>query len=390
MSSVNNKYNTSTTAPEVVNMYGAPTNVLKGSIVICVHGLFGSATQLNSLFDNLKTSAYKDYFDAVILDGSVYAEMIEADRTKLSKEDDIKQKDATDRLLNDLKTYVGNNPNKNYFFKVELKSPWAGLLNTQVDSLHKVVSYVRRFNLPIVLLGYSKGGVVNMRYVKEYGEKSPISKLISIATPHTETFLQEAIRIIFDKLKDDVPNMILYADEVVKLAYSIVEEKLVNKIDLLPNWWITDKTLMDKWNSVESKPKVTTIRGDAINVREHFISDFVVPDNSADALGFEGITRRYRIKDEMATLSFAELKERLGSGKEWFNYLKNVAEKIVSSEDVKVVEAFYELLTKYMEKIRIDEYVECMKLAHTDLLDLGYCLLDHKSTAKYVYFGLYA
>lgn len=390
MSSVNNKYNTSTTAPEVVNLYGAPKNILKGSIVICVHGLFGSASQLTPLLNNLKTSAYKDYFDAEIIDGTVYAEKVDVDRTELSKEKDIAQKDATDKLLNDLETYVGNNRTKNYFFKVELKHSQFGLLSTQVDSLHKVVSYVRRFNLPIVLLGYSKGGVVNMRYVKKYGEESPISKLISIATPHTETFLQEAVRIIFDKLKDDVPDMIFNADEVVKLAYSIVEEKLVNKIDLLPNGFVTDKDLMGKWDSVESKPKVTTIRGDAINVREHFISDFVVPDNSADALGFEGITRRYRIKDEMATLSFAELKERLGSGKEWFNYLKNVAEKIVSSEDVKVVEAFYELLAKFMEKIRINEYVECMKLAHTDLLDLGYCLLDHKSTAKYVYFGLYA
>ena len=390
MSSVNNKYNTSTTAPEVVNLYGAPKNILKGSIVICVHGLFGSASQLTPLLNNLKTSAYKDYFDAEIIDGTVYAEKVDVDRTELSKEKDIAQKDATDKLLNDLETYVGNNRTKNYFFKVELKHSQFGLLSTQVDSLHKVVSYVRRFNLPIVLLRYSKGGVVNMRYVKKYGEESPISKLISIATPHTETFLQEAVRIIFDKLKDDVPDMIFNADEVVKLAYSIVEEKLVNKIDLLPNGFVTDKDLMGKWDSVESKPKVTTIRGDAINVREHFISDFVVPDNSADALGFEGITRRYRIKDEMATLSFAELKERLGSGKEWFNYLKNVAEKIVSSEDVKVVEAFYELLAKFMEKIRINEYVECMKLAHTDLLDLGYCLLDHKSTAKYVYFGLYA
>ena len=375
---------------QVKNVSSAPKNILKGSIVICVHGLFGSASQLTPLLNNLKTSAYKDYFDAEIIDGTVYAEKVDVDRTELSKEKDIAQKDATDKLLNDLETYVGNNRTKNYFFKVELKHSQFGLLSTQVDSLHKVVSYVRRFNLPIVLLGYSKGGVVNMRYVKKYGEESPISKLISIATPHTETFLQEAVRIIFDKLKDDVPDMIFNADEVVKLAYSIVEEKLVNKIDLLPNGFVTDKDLMGKWDSVESKPKVTTIRGDAINVREHFISDFVVPDNSADALGFEGITRRYRIKDEMATLSFAELKERLGSGKEWFNYLKNVAEKIVSSEDVKVVEAFYELLAKFMEKIRINEYVECMKLAHTDLLDLGYCLLDHKSTAKYVYFGLYA
>ena len=71
MSSVNNKYNTSTTAPEVVNLYGAPKNILKGSIVICVHGLFGSASQLTPLLNNLKTSAYKDYFDAEIIDTTV-------------------------------------------------------------------------------------------------------------------------------------------------------------------------------------------------------------------------------------------------------------------------------------------------------------------------------
>lgn len=389
MSSVNNKYNTSTTAPEVVNMYGAPTNVLKGSIVICVHGLFGSATQLNLLFDNLKTSAYKDYFDAVILDGSVYAEMIDADRTKLSDTDDINKKDITDALLNNLKSCVDNDQTKNYFFKVELKDSKDGKITDQVDSLHKVVTKIQDYNLPIVLLGYSKGGVVNMNYVFAYKDDVNISKLISIGTPHTTTIGQEVVEIIIDRLIEKVPEMILNLDEVVVKAYEKLGDLASSGIGLILNGWVTDDELADKWNSLESRPKVTTIRGDAIKVRDKFISDFVVPDESANAIGFNGITHRYGLKDEMATFSLEEFKEKLNS-EEVVECLKNVAEKITSFDVEEVSEAVLELITTVINKLEIEEYEECLKLAHLELFNSGVSLLTHKTTAKYVYFGLYA
>lgn len=371
MASISKTYNSSTTAPEVVNTYGAPTNILKGSIVICVHGLFGDGNTLNALFDNLDSSAYKSYFNGKIIFGTVNAENMEGSSVLAS----LNRQVAVDRT-------------KNYFIKVTLKNSQFGTITEQVNSLNKVVDKVLTYGLPIVLLGYSKGGVVNMRYSLTYPGK--VAKLISIGTPHTDTFIQDIIRIIVKKLKAGLPN-ILFVDDIVEQAYEKLGDIVNYGVGSLLNGWVTDSGLVDAWNKPgESRPKVTTIRGDAIKIDDTFVSDFIVPDDSASAVLFKNITHRYALSDEMATFSQNAFADKLGCAEDIYEVLKCFASCIVSNTAITVVDGLFNLIANLVDNNWGVGYKECLKLMHCNTpLNKDY-LLTHKQTAKYIYFGLYA
>ena len=86
-------------------------------------------------------------------------------------------------------------------------------------------------NIPIVLIGYSKGGVVNLKCAIDiYGL---IDRIINVGTPHEDTFIQDIIQTIADVFKDKCKLGFLATLLIGALIGAIVASQLAS--DVLTN-----------------------------------------------------------------------------------------------------------------------------------------------------------
>lgn len=185
------------------------------------------------------------------------------------------------------------------FFKTLFRNK-IGRVDDQVEELHSIVLKVKEIfgdDVPIFLVGYSKGGLVNMRYATL--KKGYVKNITSIGTPYLNSFLQKAL-----SLADDVIGVPLYTiagTKIVDMNRGIREllDSYLSDEDLGDDAFFTK--LKNDWNSIplNKKPYITCIACSQIgfenNPEDGF--DLIVSVEAQKATGFNNINQRVLIDD---------------------------------------------------------------------------------------------
>ena len=155
---------------------------LKGSVVLCQHGFLGEENTMNPLFDNLKNNVLRSFYNCEFCEGVI--------RTI----DLSYKKDSIKEVVDKIKA----NPDHNVFVRTLFRDSKYGDVSDQAKELANMINQIRYYlpNIPIVLIGYSKGGVVNLKCAID--NPGLIDCIINVGTPHEDTFIQDIIQTIAD------------------------------------------------------------------------------------------------------------------------------------------------------------------------------------------------
>ncbi|WP_027334962.1 hypothetical protein [Mycoplasmopsis felifaucium] len=260
-----------------MNYYNVTPQFLSKGVVLCVPGLFCTAETYDPMWKNLK-----------LLENI----------TTISICDEVLQ------VLNIHSGYIINVLNRQReipkisFFKV-LFSNWIGRVDDQVEELHTIILKIQQVlgaDTPIFLVGYSKGGLVNMRYVSLH--KGIVKNITSIGTPYENNFLQTILTISDDIFKN-----------AAIMSYGGVSSLMSKISDLLDNY-VADEDLgsneffvklKNGWNSLPSyqKPYITCIGCSQIGLSSNSLygSDLIVDVQVQRASNYSNINSRKLIDD---------------------------------------------------------------------------------------------
>lgn len=184
------------------------------------------------------------------------------------------------------------------FFKTLFSNP-IGRVADQVSELHSIILKVKEIfgsDTPIFLVGYSKGGLVNMRYVSIH--KGYVKNVTSIGTPYENSFLQTVLTI-----SDDVfSNVNIVGQEGVSSLMNLIGDlldKYFSDEDLGSDDFFN--TLKNGWNSLPNyqKPYITCIGCSQIGFSSNSLygSDMIVDVQVQRASNYQNIDSRILIDD---------------------------------------------------------------------------------------------
>lgn len=374
---MSSKSTSTTTSTTTSYSYSNQEILLKGSVVLCQHGFLGHEGTMNPLFENLKGNPLKGTFGAVFCDNLLkYSELSPSNSAIL----EIKEK-------------LTQNPEANVFVRTLFSNPQYGAVSTQACELKEMIQAIRKNhpNIPIVLVGYSKGGVVNCKCAIE--NEGMIDKIINIGTPHDDTLVQDLIQIIGDGLKE---KFVLFDAIPIKPAQDAIQYlvDLVNDgVDDVLNETVTYKNLKTEWNNMSVRPKFTPIAGEAIIVNGEFNGDFVVPTESAMATGFRGKTfadtlSNFIVDDEKVTIATSQIRNAMGDCAFVLDILSAASEAILECDVVAIIEALFDIVANIVQND--GDFAKCLKLAHMSMLGSDDFILTHETIGMRVFAGLNA
>lgn len=378
MSSKNNQ--TSVVKPNTSNnikYYEDNKIMLKGAVVLCQHGFLGNEETINPLFDNLKSNVLKSYFSCEFCDGVIRA-------TELN---------SSNAAIQEVVDKHNANPEHNLFIRTLFSNPTYGAVSTQASELRDMIKLIRNKikNVPIVVLGYSKGGVVNCKCAID--NPGLIDKIINVGTPHDDTLVQDIIQIIGNGLKDIFGSFFGIPIQPARDAIQALVDWVNDGVDNLLNETVTYKNLKDEWNKLTIKPKFTPIAGEAIVVNGEFNGDFVVPTESAIANGFRGrsylsIIDNFIVRDDRVEISTSLLRNAMGDGAAILDILSKFSESILNLDALKIIECLFDIVANLVSND--GDILKCLKLAHTSFLGSDEFLLTHNTVGMRVLAGLNA
>ncbi len=378
MSSKNNQ--TSVVKPNTSNnkkYYEDNEIMLKGAVVLCQHGFLGNETTINPLFDNLKSNVLKSYFSCEFCDGVIKA-------TDLN---------SSNSAIQEVVNKHNANPEHNLFIRTLFSNPTYGAVSTQASELRDMIKLIRNKikNVPIVVLGYSKGGVVNCKCAID--NPGLIDKIINVGTPHDDTLVQDIIQIIGNGLKDIFGSFFGIPIKPARDAIQALVDWVNDGVDNLLNETVTYKNLKDEWNRLMIKPKFTPIAGEAIVINGEFNGDFVVPTESAIANGFRGrsylsIIDNFIVRDDRVEITTSQLRNAMGDGAAILDILSKFSESILNFDAAKIIECLFDIVANLVSND--GDMFKCLKLAHTSFFGRDEFLLTHNTIGMRVLAGLNA
>lgn len=255
--------------------YESKPQFLSKGVVLCQPGLWCSAETYTPMWNTLNKIASKTTIDL---------------SNKVLMSTNINNSD----VVAELNSKKGNG--KITFFKT-LFTNGIGRVDDQADELYKIVVKIKSIfgeDTPIFLVGYSKGGLVNMRFVTKY--PGIVKNITSIGTPYHNSFIQKCLSI----LDDIVKNASIMSVEGVKQLLESLYEKLdecVSDEDLGSDAFFSK--LKSGWNRLTKKPYITCIVCSQIGFTSDANdgTDLVVDASAQRADGFSGINERILIND---------------------------------------------------------------------------------------------
>ncbi len=260
-------------------------------ILLGQHGYHGSSGQFNKLFENLIEidSKMYNYPDLVLTRGIAVEDLPE----KLEKPITL--------------------------FKTEFENDAIGPIAEQADDLEKIISKLKeKYNdVKIVLIGHSKGGLVNMRCA--INNHNYVDGLISVGTPYNFNIMG-FIQGLFDNILLAAKNVadFLSIDELkesLNQLYKDINENFVD--DDLGNPQVFKKLKAD-WNALPKKytPKLFTIGSCQMGMTENYKGggDLVVAASSQIANGYQKVYKRYYVYDSYINLKIDEFLLGLNAG----------------------------------------------------------------------------
>lgn len=374
---MSNKSTSTTTSTSTSYGYDNQEVFLKGSVVLCQHGFLGHEGTMNPLFENLKNYPLKGNFGAVFCNNLLkYSEL-----------------SPTNSAVLEIKDKLTQNPEANVFVRTLFSNPKYGAVSTQARELKEMIQAIRKNhpNIPIVLVGYSKGGVVNCKCAIE--NEGMIDKIINIGTPHDDTLVQDIIQIIANGLKDKYGSILGIPVKPVQDVIQYLTDLINDGVDDVLNETVTYKNLKTEWNNMSVRPKFTPIAGEAIVVNGEFNGDFVVPTESAMATGFRGktfadILTKFIVDDDKVTIATSQLRNAMGEYEFVLDILSAASEAILECDVVTIIETLFDIIANIVQNDA--DFSKCLKLAHISMLGSEDFLLTHETIGMRVFAGLNA
>lgn len=372
---INNSSNTTSNSTKY--KYQVKKVLLEGSVILCQHGFLGTEETLNPLFENLKNNVFNKFYNCEFCDGILRA--TELNNSNSTLKEIIDKHEAR--------------PKSNIFVRTLFFNPTYGAVSTQASELRDMINLVRRKypNIPIVLIGYSKGGAVNCKCA--INNPGLIDKIVNVGTPHDETLIQDLIQILGDSLKKKYGSFLGIPIKPVRDAIQYLVDLANSGVDSILNETVTYTKLREEWNNLLIKPKFTPIAGEAIVVNGEFNGDFIVPTESAIANGFRGrtyldIINNFIVTDDRVTISTNKLKGYLGNASCVLDILSKFSEVIIGGDIVKTIEALFDIISNILQND--GDFSKCLKLAHTSFLGSKDFLLTHNTIGMRVLAGINA
>lgn len=350
---------------------------LRGAVVFCQHGFLGNEDTMLPLFETLKTKTFKNDNSAYFCNGVLrYSELRAGNAT-----------------LNEILSTHEQRPEKNIFVRTLFSNPQYGAVTTQAAELKEMIGFVRAKypNIPVVVIGYSKGGVVNCKCAID--NPGLIDKIINIGTPHEDTLVQDIVQIVGDELEEKFGTFAGIEIKPARDAIQFLVNNINNFVDTVMDGPIIYKKLKSEWNALSKKPKFIPIAGEAIVVNGEFNGDFVVPTESAIAEGFRGRTylsriEHFKVKTDRLTISTSQLRAGMGNCAFVLDILATFSDAILKFDVVKTIECLFDIIANIVQNG--DNIVDCLDLAHMSMFNNPDFILTHEEIAYYVVEGLNA
>ncbi|MCM1130987.1 MAG: hypothetical protein NC310_02985 [Roseburia sp.] len=358
---------------------------LKGSIVLCQHGFLGAEDTMNPLFQNLRNNVFNYYFNCRFCDGIIRY-------TELS---------SSNLAVRELINKFLDNPTKNYFIRTLFSEPKYGDVSQQANELTAIIKLLKKEladrgypNVPVVLIGYSKGGVVNCKCAIDNKDNQIVDKIVNVGTPHDKTLVQDLVDITGGTFKAK-----LDLGEIGNALAEMVIDKLVelsnNGVDTLMDGVITYAKLRDEWNNMGVYPKFTPIAAEAIEINGVFKGDFLVPTSSAIAEGFKGKTHienedAFIVRDDKVTIETSLVKKSLGAADFVLDILSAASEYFFGVDIVGISETLVDVFANIINNDA--NFMKCLKLAHCSfpIINNKEFMLNHPTIGMRVLAGLNA
>ncbi len=374
-----------TTTSETKKYYEKKELFLKGSIVLCQHGFLGREDTMNPLFQTLRKNVFNYYFNCRFCEGIIrYSELAPSNA-------------GVQELVNKFL----DNPTKNYFIRTLFSDPRYGKVSDQSRELTAIINLLKKQlaangypNVPVVLIGYSKGGVVNCKCAIDNQNNQIVDKIVNVGTPHDETLVQDIIQILGDALKDGAKVFNL-PNPLANIAIQGLVELVNFGVDNVLNESVTYMNLRKEWNAMKVYPKYTPIAAEAIEVNGAFKGDFVVPTRSAMAQDFRGKTyseveNNFIVDDDKVTITTSVLKKKLGSAGFVIDLLADAVEIVTGKDIVGIIELLFDIISNIVDNDA--DFTKCLKLAHCSLplVNNEEFMLNHPTIGMRVLAGLNA
>ncbi len=289
-----------------------------GAIILCQHGYLGNKNTFNGFFNslgNLGSAA-----NAVRLNNAFTKNYGSAD--------------------SELTTICQNSSNngKNIFIKTEFSNN-IGRVAEQVGELNSMIVRIKQItNLPIILLGHSKGGLVNMQYAVTY--PGSVTKLISCGTPYNMSVMG-FMQSVLDDITSIASNLI--KDPAISLALSIASnllDQFVSDEDL--GSFAFYNQLKSKWNALSNKPVLTTIAASQIGFQNDPATggDLVVCVSSQHANGYNGVRARELVSENFEYILHTSLKKQIEIRINLVEQIKDIGNGIASGDALVILLGF--------------------------------------------------
>lgn len=300
----------------MTNYYSSEPVFLNKGVVLCQHGFKGNGNNFNGMFE--------------ILNGIAGSTTISLSNVVL-KASNINNPSVVSHLQNQAAI------RKVSFFKTEFAND-IGRVNDQVSELHQIITKIKLIfgaDIPIFLVGHSKGGLVNMKYCITH--PGVVQNITSIGTPYENSAIQFLCAISDDLLSCAA---LLQADRRVGLilnALAILADQFLADEDLgSPSFFAT---LKSSWRNLSQKPYITTIGASQIawTNNPNTGSDFLVDLSSQKADNYQNINERVVVSENFVYVIRTD----------WYDYLYALTPVAAAELVANVIQALMELFTTH-------------------------------------------
>lgn len=364
--------------------------LLKGSVVLCTHGILADQNAFNSMFD---------FINGEYLYYNVYAlKPIKPDTLYLTQ-NNIK----TDTVKSAITGYINAHPNKNLMISVgfgEEFDAW-GKIDEQVSFMSEIVNGVQdainaseHKTHPIILLGHSKGGLVNMNCALN---NSNVKKIISVGTPYEGTILDHLVSFALDVGAGMVSGGIYCITQAILDSINNNRKRLIYKMcQILINQSVVDINIASKWKNRSRYIPCTAIATDVVEFKaahSTFSGDYVVPLSSANGSVLENI-KSFTETEGKVTLDESFIRDAFSQNETFANMIHLLADILEDDTSLlfKTMQVF-SLLFQALKEVLEDggELIRnSMKLAHFDIVNQGYSQLNNTLVVIHIVGGINA